>query len=394
VHAIALRVDLRHALVRLGAWAAQQQVLDVLCEAERLAEAGGAHRQLAQISGYIADHFRWIGDYDRALTAGQRALALAAALGDVALQGLASAVLGEIYYHLGDYRRAQDVLGHSLAAVADERGQERLGHVTLLSVHPHAWLLMCLAQVGAFADGRPIGAEAVRIAEAGHSPYSLAMAYQGAGLLSLRQGDFHHAIALFQRGLVLCRSRNLENWFNGLAAALGYAYALSGRLSEALPLLEQVVEQDAAMRGGHPLSTRVIWQSEAYLLASRVEEARRLALQALALVRIRTERGDAAWTRRLLGEIAAQREPPDAEQAAAHYRQALALAEALGMRPLQAHCHCGLGTLYAKTGQREQARTALSTAIGLYRSMAMTFWLPRAEAALAQDEPLSFRTLL
>ena len=72
-----------------------------------------------------------------------------------------------------------------------------------------------------------------------------------------------------------------------------------------------------------------------------------------------------------------------ARQAEAHYRQALALAEELGMRPLQAHCHLGLGTLYAAIGQREQARTVLSTAIALYRDMDMTFWLPQAEAALA-----------
>jgi hypothetical protein len=56
------------------------------------------------------------------------------------------------------------------------------------------------------------------------------------------------------------------------------------------------------------------------------------------------------------------------------------------MRPLQAHCHRGLGTLYAATGQREQARTELSTAIELYRAMGMTFWLPQAQAALAQVE--------
>ena len=56
------------------------------------------------------------------------------------------------------------------------------------------------------------------------------------------------------------------------------------------------------------------------------------------------------------------------------------------MRPLQAHCHFGLGTLYTKMGQREQACAALSTAIELYRAMAMTFWLPQAEAALAQVE--------
>ena len=64
-----------------------------------------------------------------------------------------------------------------------------------------------------------------------------------------------------------------------------------------------------------------------------------------------------------------------------------ALAEELGMRPLQAHCHCGLGTLYAATGQREPARTELSTAMEMYRAMDMTFWLPRTETALAQVAP-------
>ena len=78
--------------------------------------------------------------------------------------------------------------------------------------------------------------------------------------------------------------------------------------------------------------------------------------------------------------------PQRVEPAEAHYHQALALAEELGMRPLQAHCHRGLGTLYATTGQREQARAELSTAIDLYRAMDMTFWLPQAEAALAQVE--------
>jgi class 3 adenylate cyclase len=64
--------------------------------------------------------------------------------------------------------------------------------------------------------------------------------------------------------------------------------------------------------------------------------------------------------------------------------QALALAEELGMRPLQAHCHHGLGTLYRQTGRDALARAALSTAIEMYRAMDMTFWLPAAESALTE----------
>jgi tetratricopeptide (TPR) repeat protein len=115
-----------------------------------------------------------------------------------------------------------------------------------------------------------------------------------------------------------------------------------------------------------------------------VEDAHRLAERLLALSRDRKERGNQAWALWLLGEIAAQRHPPDAEQAEAHYRQALTLVEELGMRPLVAHCHAGLGTLSTQTGRSEQARTELSMAIALYRAMAMTFWVPQTEAALAQ----------
>ena len=69
-----------------------------------------------------------------------------------------------------------------------------------------------------------------------------------------------------------------------------------------------------------------------------------------------------------------------------HYQQALTLANELGMRPLVAHCHLGLGNLYLKSGRRDEARTELSAAIELYRAMEMTFWLPEAERALAEVE--------
>ena len=99
-----------------------------------------------------------------------------------------------------------------------------------------------------------------------------------------------------------------------------------------------------------------------------------------------SRRGHQAYALCLLGDIAANRDSPEIAQPEAYYRQALALAEELGMRPLQAHCHRGLGTLSAATGQREQARAELSMAVEMYRGMEMTFWLPETEAALAQVE--------
>jgi len=110
------------------------------------------------------------------------------------------------------------------------------------------------------------------------------------------------------------------------------------------------------------------------------------AAQALELAGQYQQRGNQAWALWLLGESTAHQASSEAEPAVGHYRQALTLAEALGMHPLQAHCHRGLGTLYARQRQQEQARTALSTAIALYRTMEMTFWLPQTEAALAQAQ--------
>jgi tetratricopeptide (TPR) repeat protein len=89
-------------------------------------------------------------------------------------------------------------------------------------------------------------------------------------------------------------------------------------------------------------------------------EARTYIERALLLAGERQERGNHAYALRLLGGIAAHDDPPDVESAATHYRQALALAEELGMHPLQAHCHLGLGKLYSQTGQVEQARVELS----------------------------------
>jgi tetratricopeptide (TPR) repeat protein len=125
---------------------------------------------------------------------------------------------------------------------------------------------------------------------------------------------------------------------------------------------------------------------EAHLLAGRLEEAHTLAERTLTFTRAHQELGNQAYALRLLGEIAARRDPPQGDIAVACYQQALTLADELGMRPLMAHCHRGLGTLYAATNQQEQAHTEMSTAFALYRAMDMVFWLPQSEVALAQVE--------
>jgi tetratricopeptide (TPR) repeat protein len=193
-------------------------------------------------------------------------------------------------------------------------------------------------------------------------------------------------VPALERGLDLCRIWDILYYFSETASTLGCAYALAGRVAAALPLLEQVEQRGPTMGTMGGESLRVGSVSEAYLLAGRIQEAVQCARRALDLARAHKERGHEAWALRLLGEIAAHQDPPEIEQAENHYWQALALAEELGMRPLLAQFHRGLGTLYARSGQREQARAELLTAITMYQAMDMTFWLPETEAALAQVE--------
>ncbi len=381
--AIDLRFDLRNAFWSLGD---MRQMLDYLREAATLAKALDDQPRLGRVSVYMTAYYRRMGDLDGAVESGQHALAMAESLGDFALQVMAHHLLGVAYHTLGDHRRAIGLLRSNVESLAGDLIHERFGLPGLASVLSRAWLVRCLTDLGAFSEGMAHGEEAVRIAEAVDHPNSLIYAYLGVGCLSLRKGDLSRAIPVLERCLDLCRVFNILLWFPETASALGCAYALSGRVAEALPLLEQAEQKGAALgtMGGHGL--QVGYVSEAYLLAGRMEEAIQLAGRALALSRDHKERGYQAWALRLLGEIAAYQDPPEIAPAAHYYRQALDLAEELGMRPLQAHCHCGLGTLYAATGQREQARTALSTAIEMYTSMEMTFWLPQTEAALAQVE--------
>jgi tetratricopeptide (TPR) repeat protein len=184
----------------------------------------------------------------------------------------------------------------------------------------------------------------------------------------------------------LCQDGDYLIYFPRIAAALSAAYTLCERVADAVPLLTQALEQTMATETPYLQAHCRLILGEAHLLAGHLEETQALAERALAHALEHQERGNEAYALRLLGELAARRESPEAEQAEAYYCQALALADELGMRPLQAHCHRGLGTLYATTGQREQARTELSMAIEMYTSMDMTFWLPQTEAALAQVE--------
>jgi tetratricopeptide (TPR) repeat protein len=381
--AIDLRLALRSALAPSGNFG---RLLAYLREAEALAVAIDDPRRLGHVSSFLSNHFRLMGAYDQAIATGERALALATAGRDIVQQGLAHQPLGYAYHAQGDYRRAIDCFGQTVAAFDGEWRHERLEQIFLPAVNSRAWLAACHAELGTFAEGKALGDEGLQIAEVVDHPGSLMLASRMIGLLSLRQGDLPRAIPRLERAVGICQDAAFSGLFPLIAGALGAAYTLAGRGADAVPLLTQAMEQAIAMERASEQVLCHLSLGEAQMLAGRLEEAHALAERALALARRHQERGNQAYALHLLGDIAARRDPPEGEPAVAYYQQALTLAEDLGMRPLQAHCRRGLGTLYARRGQWAQARTELGAARDLYQAMDMTFWLPQVQAMLAQAE--------
>jgi tetratricopeptide (TPR) repeat protein len=381
--AIDLRLDLRNALLPLDE---QARIFEHLRAAEPLAERLGDPQRLGRLVSSLCFSFSVMGEHDRAIAAGQRALALATSSGAFDVQVHAQNSLSVAYYAAGDFRQALDVSQRMIAGLTGERLSEHFG----LSIFPgligRGYVALCLAELGSFAEGTGIGEEAVRLAEAVAQPYSLIIVLNGVGLCYRRQGVLQKAIPVLERGLALSQSTGLLLQFPVTASLLSAAYVLAGRAAEALPLLDQMLERLATGRRTLRHALMLTELSEACLLVGRVDEASALAERLFELSHTHTGHGYQAQAWRLLGEVARRREPPDIDQAAAHYRQALTLAVELGMRPLQAHCHLGLGTLFATAGQVEPARAELSTALAMYQAMAMTFWLPQTESALAQVE--------
>jgi class 3 adenylate cyclase/tetratricopeptide (TPR) repeat protein len=381
--AIDLRLALRTVLRPLGDFG---RLLAALREAEALAVALDDPRRQGRVALFLSQHCRQMGLHNQAIASAQRALALATASGDRILHALTNQYLGVAYQALGDYRRAITCLRQAVAFFDGASPREHFGFPNLPAVLSRVFLAMAHAALGTFAEGRTIGDEGLRLAETVAHPGSLMMASLGSGLLALRQGDLSRALPWLERAVGICDEADLPVYFPGIAAALGSAYTLCGRIAEAVPLLTQALEQTIAKAMVDEQVSCSISLGEAYVRAGRLEEAHALAERTLALTRAHQERGNEAYALHLLSDIAMHRDPSDVASTEASYRQALALADELSMRPLQAHCHRSLGTLYMATGQREQARTALSTAIEMYTSMKMTFWLPQTEAALAQVE--------
>ncbi len=374
---IDVRLELRNALVPLGE---SSRIVSEMDRAEAAARALGDQPRLALIASYTTRQLFLMGDHERAIASGRRALAAA---GDHLPTRIATNLyLGYAYDALGDYRRAIDALGDSVRHLTGPRRYEHSGLAPLPAVSAGSRLAQCCAELGEFPRGEAHGEEALEIAETAGHTISLIQACRGLGVLCLRKGELDRAEALLGRGFMLSREAGLPLELPVIASALGSVHLHAGRREKALELLEQAVEQARVLKRVDQQALRLVALGAGYLASGRLEDAWALFRDAMESARAQKERGAEAYALRLGGALVAAGGPGDEGSADDLYRRAMATAESLAMRPLVALCRLDLGRHLARLGHVAAARNELVLAADGLRSLRMAFWLREADQAL------------
>jgi class 3 adenylate cyclase/tetratricopeptide (TPR) repeat protein len=382
---IDVRIELRGSLYPLGDF---ERMLAYLKEAETMAGAISDSRRLGLVSIHTAEYHRQTGRFADARALAEQALAHGERLQDGPLRLYASHYLGLACHALGDYRRASEALKVITEAPASEwRTGAFTGSVesswAAFQAITLAWLARSLAELGEFEESLEAGRRAVVFAEELGSPYTITAACIGLGYGSLVLGDLPAATRVLERACSVAREANLALFRPQAVRLLGAAYLFAGRIEEAVALVRTAADEVESRKLLMQQAVVLALLGETCLFAGRVDEAATAARRALSLAQERGQRGDAAAALFVLAEAAA-RGALDSGDAEKHYLSAIALSGELGMRPLLARAHLGVGRLYLGTGARDQAEDHLLTATREFIAMDMRLWLRQVMTTLGE----------
>jgi class 3 adenylate cyclase/tetratricopeptide (TPR) repeat protein len=366
--AIDLRLIVVNALIPLGE---HTHIVRHLTDAEALARSLGDRRRLSTVSSALTVALWFAGNHERAMEAGERALATATALGHGPSQIGARFSLGMVQHALGNPARSIEIQRNLLRDLPPEMERWRSGWVGYPSVLIRTFLAGSLVDTGNFAEAEVHLEAGCRIADELRHGYSSAMIYAIVGQLLIERGELVRATEVLERMLAVCKEEEVWAMYPVIAARLVSVYARRGRTDEAIATLEQALQPSVYRRGAtYTWLYLYLAAGEAYLTAGRHEDARTYVEQAEALARLNGEQAHLACVLKLRGDLEAALRDDDAPaRAERSYGDALALADSRGMRPLAAHCHLGLGKIFARCGRREEATDHLSRAGGLFREL-------------------------
>jgi DNA-binding SARP family transcriptional activator len=375
-----IRLELRPVLLQLGE---VRQTLKRLGEAETLAYKLDDDVRRGRACGHRTTVHSLLGELDDAIQTGRRALEIAHRHGDLKLRILTTGHLEQAHHFRGEYEEVVELATGNLTALPIDWVHDHLGLGAPPAIYDRIWLVWASAELGRFSEASEYEVEALRLAERTEHAFTISAAHLVACALHLLRGEWAEVRALSERYDTVARTRNVILMLPTAVALSAWALAQLGEVSEALDRLrecEQLLERHASngIIGWSGWDYHLL--GHASLMLGRLDDAERLGHRALE--RSPRHPGFAAHAMHLLGDIAIQPDRFDAERGETHFREAQALAERRGMRPLVARCHLGLGKLYGRIGHRGQAREHLATATQMFRDMNVRFWLEQSAAEM------------
>jgi class 3 adenylate cyclase/tetratricopeptide (TPR) repeat protein len=375
--AIDLRLAVISALLPLGEHARLVRLLD---EARDLAIGIDDRPRLARIYPPLIRTLWMAGEHNAARAVAERAVALADELGDPAGNLAARFHLGLVSHALGEYRTAVELHGQVVAQLAGPLALERFGWAGYPSVISRSFLAWSLIELGEFDRAAEVVVDGQRLAARTGHAYSLVMINAAAGLLELRVGRPHRAVALLETAATTCAAHEVRTLDPLVCAWLGMALARAGEVERSVALLEPGDTKGEPPVGQYIRFFCLLGLAEAYRAAGRHGEALVAAEKALDLARSTGEQGHAAHALVLIGDVVAAADP---ERAAEVWRRAVDIGNACGMRPLVAECRYRLGELSLKSGCLPDALAELTIARDLFEQIELGKSARQIEAVLA-----------
>jgi class 3 adenylate cyclase/tetratricopeptide (TPR) repeat protein len=376
--AIDLRFELRASLFALMDL---EKGFHYIREAEQLARAIDDQHRLARVSVVTSHHLLVSGNAQDARSFSQGAHAIAQSLGDLPLQVAANLYCGATCNAVGELRQAKEHLERTLQLLPGTSIRERFGLHGFPAALVGHYLPWTLAELGEFDAAIARAKDAIEVAESVDHAYSVAVAHWGLAYAYVHRGELDAARRLLERTLALCREWTIPILLQISTGLQGIAIARSGQVAEGIAVLREATESVKQAIGTGTYNTlHVLWLGEAYARGQQYEDATRAAGQALALARQFNHSVVEAWALQLLGETALRSAPNQLARAEDPLRQALALGQKLGMRPLIARCHADLAKLHRLSDRGTEADEHVQSATTLYREMGMQYWLAQLEA--------------
>ena len=376
---IDLRHNMRSALFPLGR---HEEWADHVRIAELLAKEINDNVRLARSYNFFSSYNFIRSRQKEAIKLGEEGLRLAVSSGDFSVTMAAKFFLGIPLFYTGNYARQVQLHREVAEQLSGPTALDRHGLTSLPSVSARCFLTWGLSEIGEFAEAESWSREGINLADQVKNVFSTVFINVCSGIVYLRQGNSDKALTFIKKAHDLSIESNLQSFYSLVGGSLGSVYLILNRPDEALPVLEESVKPDnlhsSLVSSIYPLTAL----SEAYRIKGQFEKAIETAEEALRIYHQTAEHCFGSWALYTMAKIQTNADLGKSGLARQTFLQAIELAAELNMQPLLAHCRLGLGRLHIASGNIDQALTEVKTAVELFRSLNMTFWLPEAEAIL------------